>query len=64
MKLHAICMVCSEEASRTQRLVDGRPAAWDRPAILISADDTTKGALPPLSPGSEYAEGVRSARLA
>jgi len=40
MKLHAICKVCGEEASRTQRLVDGRPASWDEPTILIGADDT------------------------
>jgi thymidine kinase len=40
MKLHAICKVCGEEASRTQRLVDGRPAAWDEPTILIGADET------------------------
>ena len=40
MKLHAICKVCGEEASRTQRLVDGRPAAWDEPTILIGADES------------------------
>ncbi len=40
MKLHAICKVCGEEASRTQRLIDGRPASWDEPTILIGADDT------------------------
>lgn len=40
LKLHAICKVCGQEASRTQRLVDGRPAAWDEPTILIGADET------------------------
>jgi len=40
MKLHAICKICGEEASRTQRLVDGRPARWDEPTILIGADET------------------------
>jgi thymidine kinase len=39
MKLHAICKVCGEEASRTQRLVDGRPAGWHEPTILIGADE-------------------------
>lgn len=39
MKLHAICKVCGEEASRTQRLVDGRPADWNEPTILIGADE-------------------------
>jgi len=40
LKLHAICMVCGGEASRTQRLIDGRPAAWDEPTILIGAEDS------------------------
>ena len=40
MKLHAICKVCGDEASRTQRLVDGKPAAWDEPTILIGADES------------------------
>lgn len=40
LKLHAICKVCGKEASRTQRLVDGRPAAWDEPTILIGAADS------------------------
>lgn len=40
MKLHAICKVCGGEASRTQRLVDGRPARWDEPTILIGADES------------------------
>jgi len=39
MKLHAICKICGEEASRTQRLVNGRPAAWDEPTILIGAEE-------------------------
>ncbi len=40
MKLHAICKVCGEEASRTQRLVNGKPASWDEPTILIGADES------------------------
>lgn len=40
MKLHAICKVCGAEASRTQRLVDGRPASWDEPIILIGAEES------------------------
>ena len=40
MKLHAICKVCGEEASRTQRLVDGHPAAEDDPLILVGADES------------------------
>ncbi len=36
-KLHAICVVCGEEASRTQRLIDGNPAAIDDPVVLVGA---------------------------
>jgi thymidine kinase len=36
-KLHAICVVCGEEASRTQRLINGRPAAFDDPVVLVGA---------------------------
>lgn len=39
-KLHAICKQCGGVATRTQRLVDGRPAAWDDPMILIGASET------------------------
>lgn len=36
-KLHAICVVCGDEASRTQRLINGRPAAIDDPIVLVGA---------------------------
>lgn len=36
-KLHAICVVCGEEACRTQRLVNGQPADYDDPIILVGA---------------------------
>lgn len=38
-KLHAICVVCGEPASRTQRLVNGRPAHFDDPIILVGATE-------------------------
>ena len=38
-KLHAICVVCGEDASRTQRLIDGRPARYDDPVILVGASE-------------------------
>lgn len=39
-KLHAICVVCGEEACRTQRLVNGEPARYDDPIILVGAHET------------------------
>lgn len=34
-KLTAICMVCGEPATRTQRLIDGLPAHADSPLIMV-----------------------------
>jgi thymidine kinase len=34
-KLTAICMVCGEPATRTQRLIDGLPAPADSPLIMV-----------------------------
>jgi thymidine kinase len=39
-KVRAICVVCGEVASRTQRLVDGEPAAFDDPVVVIGASET------------------------
>lgn len=39
-KLHAICVVCGELASRTQRLVDGKPARYDDPIIMVGASES------------------------
>jgi len=36
-KLHAICVVCGEQASFTQRLVNGQPANYHDPIVLIGA---------------------------
>lgn len=36
-KLHAICMVCGEDATRTQRLINGVPADYDDPVIMVGA---------------------------
>jgi thymidine kinase len=38
-KLHAICMVCGGEASRTQRLVNGKPARYDDPVVIVGASE-------------------------
>ncbi len=38
-KLQAICVVCGGPASRTQRLINGQPAAYDDPIILVGAEE-------------------------
>ena len=38
-KLHAICMVCGDDASRTQRLVNGKPARFDDPVVIVGASE-------------------------
>jgi thymidine kinase len=39
-KLQAICVVCGAPASRTQRLIDGQPAAYDDPIILVGGSES------------------------
>ena len=38
-KLHAICTVCGEDATRTQRLINGKPAYYDDPVVMIGASE-------------------------
>jgi thymidine kinase len=38
-KLQAICMVCGEPACRTQRLVNGKPARYDDPIVIVGASE-------------------------
>ena len=38
-KLEAICVVCGEPATRTQRIVNGVPAFYDEPIIVIGAQE-------------------------
>lgn len=38
-KLQAICMVCGEPASRTQRLVNGNPANYNDPVVIVGASE-------------------------
>jgi thymidine kinase len=38
-KLSAICVLCGASATRTQRLIDGEPAAWDSPTIMVGGHE-------------------------
>lgn len=39
MKLAAICMVCGKPATRTQRLIDGDPANYHDPIVMVGASE-------------------------
>ena len=39
-KLHAVCNKCGKEASRSQRLIDGEPARYDDPIVVIGASES------------------------
>lgn len=39
-KLTAVCMVCKSPATRTQRLVNGKPAGYNDPIIMVGAKDS------------------------
>ena|SRR5687767_11772154 len=38
-KLHAICVLCGGPASRNQRLIEGRPARYDSPQIMVGGQE-------------------------
>lgn len=38
-KLHAICQVCGDLATRTQRIIDNKPAYYEDEIILVSAKE-------------------------
>jgi len=38
-KLQAICVICGAAASRTQRLIEGQPAHYDDPVVLVGASE-------------------------
>jgi len=39
-KLRAICVVCGDLACRNQRLIDGRPARYDSPTIMVGGRES------------------------
>jgi len=39
-KLSAVCVKCGAPATRTQRLVNGKPASYDDPIVLVGASET------------------------
>jgi thymidine kinase len=39
-KLHAICVLCGGPASRNQRLIEGKPAPYNSPQIMVGSTDS------------------------
>lgn len=39
-KLSAVCVECGAPATRTQRIIDGKPAKYSDPVILVGADES------------------------
>ena len=39
-KITAICMICGQPAHWTQRLIDGKPAGFNEPTILVGAKES------------------------
>lgn len=62
-KLHAICVVCGSAASRTQRLINGAPANYTDPIILVGASEVYEARCRDCHkvPGRPVAEGLQVA---
>jgi thymidine kinase len=57
-KLQAICVVCGAPASRTQRMINGQPANYNDPIIMVGAKENYEARCRhchevPGAPGSE-----------
>lgn len=39
-KVQAVCMICGNPATRTQRLINGKPAKYDDPIVLVGAKES------------------------
>jgi len=39
-KLQAVCTICGSPASRTQRLINGKPASYYDPVIMVGAEES------------------------
>lgn len=44
--LSAICNLCGGEASRTQRIINGTPAPYDSPRILVGGEESYQARCP------------------
>ncbi len=60
-KLQAVCVVCGSPASRTQRLIEGAPAGYDDPVILVGASEAYEARC---RQHHEVPHGISSAALA
>ena len=65
-KLQAICVVCGAPASRTQRMIDGQPASYDDPIIMVGAKENYEARCRhchevPGAPGSQVGTGASDA---
>lgn len=39
-KLSAVCEECGGKATKTQRIIDGQPARYDDPTVVVGADES------------------------
>lgn len=64
-KLSAICVICGAPASRTQRLIDNRPARYDDPVIMVGGSESYEARCRschavPGKPASRIVDGANS----